>query len=118
VLVRHDLPATQITVQAIHAALEASRQFLPHDCEHPHLVVCGVASEERLLKAADHLFRNKVRHVLFREPDINHQPTALATEPLHCERRRLLDRFRCLRREDLLAAASEQGPITPCRENP
>lgn len=102
-LVRLDLPAAQIAVQAVHAALDASRQFLPPDAEHPHLVLCGVASQERLLAAADHLFRRDIRYALFREPDRANEATALATEPLHGERRRSLERYRCLRREDFLA---------------
>jgi hypothetical protein len=94
--------------------VEASRQFLPPDSEHPHLVLCGVASEERLLAAADHLFRRGVRYALFREPDHAHEATALATEPLGQERRQSLERFRCLRGEDFLSApAPEQGPSGP-----
>jgi hypothetical protein len=103
VLVRSDLPATQIAVQAAHAAIEASRQFLLANSEHPNLVLCGVGSEVRLLAAADHLFRNGVRHALFREPDRANEATALATEPLSGERRHALDRFRCLHQEDFLA---------------
>jgi hypothetical protein len=103
VLVRRDLPAAQMAVQAAHAAIEASRQFLPANSEHPSLVLCGVASEERLLAAADHLFRNGVRHALFREPDRAHEATALGTEPLCGEHRRALDRFHCLHQEDFLA---------------
>jgi hypothetical protein len=97
------LPTAQIAVQAVHAALGASRQLLPPDSEHPPVVLCGVASEERLLAAADHLFRQNIRFTLFREPDRADEATALATEPLCGERRRLLNRFRCLSREDFLA---------------
>jgi hypothetical protein len=119
VLVRQDLPTVQIAVQAVHAALEASRQFLLPDSEHPHVVLCGVASEERLLTAADHLFRWNVRYALFREPDRANEATALATEPLRGERRELLNRFRCLSREDFLAVSvSKQGPSGSCRERP
>lgn len=104
-LVRTDLPPTQIAVQAMHAAIEAARRFLPPDSDHPHLVVCGVPSAGRLLAAADFLFRRGVHHALFREPDRDHEPTALATEPISGERRRLFDRFRCLTAADLCAAA-------------
>jgi hypothetical protein len=62
-----------------------------------------VASEERLLTAADHLFRGNIRYILFRESDRANEATALATEPVCGERRRLLNRFRCLSREDFLA---------------
>jgi hypothetical protein len=105
VLVRTDLPPGQIAVQAIHAAIEATRRFLPPDSEHPHLVLCGVPSAERLLAVADYLFRRSVRHTLFREPDRDNEPTALAAEPLAGERRRLLERFRCLTAQDFGAAA-------------
>lgn len=105
VLVRTDLPPGQIAVQATHAAIEAARRFLPPDSEHPHLVLCGVPSAERLLAAADYLFRRSVRHTVFREPDRGNEPTALATEPLIGDRRRPLDRFRCVTAQDFGAAA-------------
>jgi hypothetical protein len=101
-------------VQAIHAAIEASRRFLPGDREHPHLVLCGVASERRLLAAADHLFRNTIEYALFREPDRAGEATALATEPLCEARRRPLMRFRCLHESDFLAgSAITQRPCGP-----
>lgn len=117
-LVRTDLSAPQIAVQAIHAALEA-RHFVTHDGPHPHLVLCGVASEQRLLAAADYLCRRGIRCSLFREPDRENEATALATEPLGDSRRRAMRRFRCLVREDFLAAhAFEQTPGRPCRDRP
>jgi len=63
-----------------------------------------VASAERLLAAADYLFRRSVGHALFPEPDRDNEPTALATEPLAGDCRRLLDRFRCLTARDFGAA--------------
>jgi hypothetical protein len=121
VLVRQDLPPVQIAVQAAHAAVEAARQFLLPDSDHPHLVLCAVASEVRLLAAADHLFRRGVRHALFREPDRGGEATALATEPLAGERRRVLDRFHCLRPEAVRAAPApgpEANPPGGCRPEP
>lgn len=113
---RQDLPATQIAVQSVHAALEASRRFLSADCDHPHVVLCGVASEARLLAAADHLVRQNVRFTLFREPDRAGEAMALATEPLRGERRRSLGRFRCLSREDFRAVPDPgEGSNTPRR---
>jgi hypothetical protein len=101
--VRRDLPAAQVAVQAAHAAIEAARQFLPTQQAHPHLVLCRVASERDLLAAADRLERAGVRFALFREPDQNNQATALATEPLCSDRRRVLARYPCLTRADLLS---------------
>jgi len=96
-------------VQAAHAAIEATRQFPSEQPEHPHLVVCGMNSEQRLLSAADHLFRSNIRFTLFREPDRHNQVTALATEPVTGNRRRLLDRYRCLNSSDFLAARDLRG---------
>jgi hypothetical protein len=108
-----------MAVQAVHAALDASRQFLPPDSEHPHVVLCTAASEERLLTAADHLFHSHIRYALFREPDRAHEATALATEPLCGERRRVLKRFRCLRREDFRTDPDvSQEPSGPCQDRP
>jgi hypothetical protein len=84
--------------------MEAARQFLPSERTHPHLVLCRVASEERLLAAADQLCRRGVRFALFREPDLGEQATALATEPIAPPGRAWFARFRCLSRDDLLAA--------------
>lgn len=102
-LVRRDLPAAQIAVQAAHAAIEAARLFLPPELTHPHLVLCRVATESDLLRAADRLDRAGIRFALFREPDRNNEATALATEPLCAERRDVLARYPCLTRSDLLS---------------
>jgi hypothetical protein len=66
-----------------------------------------VSCEDRLLAAADYLFRHDIRHTIFREPDRRNEATALATEPLSGERRRRMERFRCLCPEDLAVAPSD-----------
>jgi Peptidyl-tRNA hydrolase PTH2 len=106
--VRRDLPAAQIAVQAIHAAVEAARHFLSPEQTHPHLVLCRVSSERDLLSAADRLDRLSIRFQLFREPDRAQEATALATEPLGAERRAFLARYPCLTRADLLAAPESE----------
>ena len=105
---RRDLPAAQIAVQAVHAAIEAARHFLPPDQTHPHLVLCRVGSERDLLAAADRLERLGIRFQIFREPDRADEATALATEPLGPERRGPLARYPCLTRADLLAAPESE----------
>src|SRR5262245_54271705 len=85
-----------MAVQAIHAGIEATRQFLSPKSQHPHLVLCVVASEARLLAAADYLFRSNIPFALFREPDQGNAATALATAPLSGPQRALMSRFRCL----------------------
>ena len=107
---RRDLPPTQVAVQAVHAAIEAARHFLPQDHPHPHLVLCRVATERDLLFAADRLERRGVRFQLFREPDRDGEATALATEPLGPDRREVLARYPCLTRTDLTATDSKPEP--------
>src|SRR5262249_62270640 len=115
ILVRRDLPATEIAVQSAHAAIEAARLFLSADIPHPHLVLCRVASEIALLAAADRLERAGIRFALFREPDRNNEFTALATEPLGSERREVLARYPCLARSDLLSTP-ESTPTGSLKE--
>jgi hypothetical protein len=89
---------------------------LPADSEHPHLVLCSVPSEERLLAAADYLFTHNVRFHLFREPDRADEATALATGPLSGDERRLMERFRCLSSGDLIAAPWQDDGQLPDRQ--
>lgn len=63
-----------------------------------------MSGEPELLAAADRLDRLGVRTHLFREPDRDGEPTALATEPLGPDRRGPLARYPCLIRSDLLTA--------------
>jgi hypothetical protein len=106
VIVRRDLPAPQVVVQAVHAAIDSARHHLPVGRPHPHLVLCRVPGEPELLAAADRLDRLGIRIHLFREPDHDGETTALATEPLGPDRRGPLARYPCLTRSDLLFAAS------------
>jgi hypothetical protein len=94
VLVREDLSPSQQVVQSCHAAIEAARTFLPPEHEHPHLVICGVRDEPALWARLHRLQERGVHFRPFFEPDLGGQLTALATEPLSGDDRRL---FRSLR---------------------
>jgi hypothetical protein len=93
VLVRTDLPVPQQLVQAVHAAYEAGKHLAGDGSEIDSAVVCNVRNEEELLKAEHRLHLDGIRTVLFREPDIGDEATALATEPLDPSRRRPLSRY-------------------------
>jgi hypothetical protein len=95
VLVRKDLSPAQQVVQSCHAVAEAARSLLPPDPdqEHPHLIVCGVRDERSLWQSLDRLRRLGVRFHAFCEPDLGGQLTALATEPVFGDQRRLFRRF-------------------------
>ena len=83
-------------MQSCHAVAETARFLLPPEHEHPPLVVCGVRDERTLRQARDRLERHGIRFCSFIEPDLGHQLTALATEPVFDGTRRLFRRFQLL----------------------
>ncbi len=79
-LVRTDLTIRQQLVQAAHATLEAGIHLTQDPTDISSLVVCGVASEAILVAEHERLQGLGIQSILFREPDLNGQATALATE--------------------------------------
>lgn len=74
-------------MQGTHAAIEAVRHGLISSyAPHPHLVFCGA---KNLQKEADRLDLLGISYRLFFEPDLNNQLTAIATEPVSCDRKAL-----------------------------
>jgi hypothetical protein len=63
---------------------------------HPYLVVCAIPSERQLFQCLDHLRRSGIACRTFHEPDRNNELTAIGTEPVCGQRRRLFKRYRCL----------------------
>ena len=92
-LVRTDLPVQQQLVQAVHAAYEAGKHLAGEDPTIDSAVICSVRNEKELLKAEHRLGFDRIQTVLFREPDIGNEATALATEPLVPDRRKPLSRY-------------------------
>jgi hypothetical protein len=71
-------------VQASHAAYEAGK----HGTEYiPSLVLCETETEAALLREATRLEQEDIPHIIFREPDLCGEATAIATLPL-CNRDR------------------------------
>ena len=83
-------------VQSSHACIEAAKSFLNNDLEHPHLVVLGVKGEQQLYNSARKLDNAGIRYRIFVEPDRDNEATAIATEPIFGEQRRLFRNYRCL----------------------
>ncbi len=97
-LVRTDLPPEQQLVQAVHAAYEAGlRLATPPEQDVDYSVVCAVDSEQELAEARARLERHGVQSVLFRDSDIDEQATALCTEPIRGEKRRLMSKYQLWR---------------------
>jgi hypothetical protein len=97
--VRQDLPPPQQAIQAAHACIEAARSFISPADEHPHLVLLAVADELQLARVLTRLLRLDVQCKPFHEPDLGHELTALATEPVRGARRRIFRNYQCLRPE-------------------
>jgi hypothetical protein len=97
VLVRKDLPASQIVVQASHAAIDASRYFLRKEEEHPHLIVCQAKDELGLLKERQKIANLGIEVTTFYESDRNGEATAFATEIIEEEDRDVFRRCQLLK---------------------
>ena len=93
VLVRKDLSFPQQAVQSCHAAIEATRLFLSPEHSHPHLVLCGVRDQSTLERETSRLMSKGIRFVEFHEPDRNDELTAIATEPIAGDARRMFRRY-------------------------
>lgn len=96
ILIRNDLSHRQQAVQSCHAALEASRNFLKKDDEHPSIIICQIKSENKLLSCAAELKEKGIDFQMFYEPAIGHQATALATRPLRGDERKAFSRFQLM----------------------
>lgn len=93
---RQDLSSAQQAVQACHAVVEATREFLTPGMAHPYMVLCGVKNEAELAREWERLKAYGVRVAAFHEPDRNGELTAVATEPLSGEARRPMRRYKLL----------------------
>lgn len=99
VLIRKDLPLPQQIVQSIHAAYEAAGKFDDDTSQTHSTVLCQTTDENGLIKAANKLDFSGIRYHLFQEPDIGNQPTALCTEPITPDRRRIFSNWKLWREE-------------------
>lgn len=87
--IRRDLPHVTQIVQSAHAAHEAGERF----GEHSHLIAFVASDENDLTKISIRLNQQGIRHQMFHEPDNDTGYTAICTEPLIGERRRLMKRY-------------------------
>jgi hypothetical protein len=84
---------------------------LPPGGEHPHLVLIGVSSEQALGHVLSRLQALGVICGTFREPDLGHELTAIATEPISGARRRFFRRYQCLRSAELLSSTTNESNL-------
>ena len=74
-----------------------ARKHIADEMDHPHLVVCSVSGEARLEKLIFDLEREEIKFEIFREPDLGNEITAVATEPVSGNDRRMFRRLPLLR---------------------
>ena len=98
IFVRKDLTYGQIVVQACHAALEATRKFIKND-ERYKIVCFGIRSEVKLEKVIQELQQHQLAHIVFSEPDLAWQKTAVATEPLTDAQKASFSRYKLLQED-------------------
>lgn len=106
-ITRRDLPLEQRCVQSCHALIEATSQFNYLKEEHPHLVLCEVRNENKLIAACSKLEKANIKFKIFREPDRNNEITALATEPICGEERKVFKDFQLLKAKNKVVTAHD-----------
>ena len=88
---RADLPLPDQIVQVGHACLEAGRRVQPDaGC---HLVVLTVTDQIDLAQIIDRLAAINIRCAAFYEPDHDFGLTAICTEPIADQRRRIFRHY-------------------------
>lgn len=105
VLVRTDISLAQQLVQVAHAAAEAGRAFYRPEHGIASAIVLAVPGKAALLAAQAKLVARGVATELFHEPDFGIGDSALATEPLSDEQRKLLRSWPLWRAPDATPAA-------------
>ena len=91
-IVRKDIPVRDQIVQIGHACLCAGKKFEWSDTVF--MVVLQVENQEKLLEAAQYLDCHGTKYEIFFEPDDNYGYTALATEPICGEQRKLFRKYK------------------------
>ena len=97
VLVRKDLTPPQQAVQACHAVIELTKRGKLNLTEHPHLVLCGVRDEPRLIREMERLQAAGVSLTPFYEPDRGSELTAVAAGPIEGAGRRIFRRYQLIK---------------------
>lgn len=91
--IRQDLPLHAQLVQACHASLELGFRKSPLD-KTSFLILLTVKNQEELQKTKEYLDMNEVDSYMFFEPDFDMGFTALCTEAIFGEKRKLFKKFK------------------------
>lgn len=95
VVVRSDISSEQQIVQASHAILEASQKF-GYPKHKTSIIILEAKNKEDLFSAHHYLNKNNINNYMFYEPDFEMGESALATEALYGENRKILRKFKLI----------------------
>jgi hypothetical protein len=96
IFVRQDISPEQQAVQAAHATYVAGAKFKPENAEEVHFVLIGVPNLQELTQVRFKLKKYGVEDVIFREPDLENQATAVATQVMKETQKRFLKKYKKL----------------------
>jgi hypothetical protein len=95
--------------QASHAIFAAAQTLYDPSKEQPHFCICTVKNEEALYKVIEVLQKNGIRYTVWHEPDFPGVPlTAIATEPVAGEQRRLFKRCQLLKEKTPMELCAQE----------
>ncbi len=93
--IREDLSPPQQIIQTAHAVDELNKTIKAGDKTN-HMVLFSSKSEMDLEYTSMFLTSQGIHHKMFYEPDISSH-TAIATEPLHGDKRKLFSKYKLKR---------------------
>jgi hypothetical protein len=96
---RQDIFKEYQLVQTAHVALELGSKLTAEQVKDLHFTCCGVEDLEELEAVERVLLSMKVDYVVFREPDIGNEKTAIGVFPVEEHKRGLLRNYNLLRFE-------------------
>lgn len=91
---RNSFIDSQRAIQLCHVCIESQKKF--NLKKHPSLVALVVKSETKLKQIIQECIDNEIDFVIFRDDLHNNEITAVATEPLHDEKREIFKRYSLL----------------------
>jgi len=97
IFIRQDLSKEQQVVQAAHVTLLLGTSPIKEDPTKLNFVVCGVKDKTELEQVEAFINEHEVTTVKFIEPDLNNEPTAIASYPMGINQKRFMRRFKTLK---------------------
>jgi hypothetical protein len=94
---RQDIFEEYQLVQTAHAALELGSKLTPEQVKDLHFTCCGVANVAELEEVERVIQSMGLDYVVFREPDIGNEKTAIGVYPVEEHKRGLLRNYKLLR---------------------